>query len=280
VNLVGQRRPFRNRSVYQFEEPKDPPTIKIKPLHFKLAAVACILGALIWGVFFSPLFVIRRVIVSGSEDPALLERARVFEGKNIWRVSADAIEEGIVQDFTQIAYVTIARGIPDTIKLEVHERPVALVWVALTQLAFSDNEGIISKVISTPELSPPPSEGDQFASLRVAIPQNLAATPIVWDTRGAPVDARSFRLPEGFVSFVLEARQALIEEFQLPVKFFLVRETTLQIEAVTERGWRILFDTTRPFTAQRLGLRTVLDTRGQDVHSYIDLRVDGWAYFK
>lgn len=278
--MVGQRRPFRNRSVYQLKEPEAPPAIKIKPLYFKLGAVVCILGTLIWGIFFSPLFAIRRVIVSGSEDPALVERARVFEGKNIWRVTTGAIEAGIVQDFTQIAYVTIARGIPDTIKLEVHERPVALVWVAGTQLAFSDNGGIISKVISTPELSPPPPEGDQFTALRVAIPENLATTPIVLDTHGAPVDARSFRLPEGFVTFVLEARQALQDEFQLPVKFFLVRETTLQIEAVTQRGWRILFDTTRPFSAQRLGLRTVLDTRGQDVHSYIDLRVDGWAYFK
>ncbi len=279
MNNARHRRPLRNRSVYQFQEPQAPSTFKIKPLYFKLGAVALILAALAWGIFFSSIFAIRRVIVSGSQDPALIERTRVFEGKNIWRVTTSAIETGIIQDFTQIASVTISRGIPDTIKLEVHERPVALVWVAGTQLAFSDNGGIISKVIPTTELSPP-SEGDQFTALRVAIPENLSATPLVWDTHGAPVDVRNFRLPLVFVAFVLEARQALQEEFQLPVKFFLVRETTLQIEAVTERGWRILFDTTRPFAAQRLGLRTVLDTRAADVRSYIDLRVDGWAYFK
>lgn len=269
---------FANPSVYTAPKERSTPPRTIPIWFVRLCALLLILGAGVYTIFFSPLFSIRRVIVEGTQNQEIIARMNAFAGKNIFRVRSSTVTQGLVRDFTEVSTVHIARGIPDTIKVSVQERSVNLVWIGAHQYALLDNTGTTSKVLPI-DAERTDEDVKNFKVLPFSLPESLGNVSVVWDTRGVPLDPKTFHLPTGFVRFITEGQQKL-QENNVTIRYFLIRETTFQAEAVTDRGFHILFDTTRSLLQQIEAVKVVLRDHGNDVHEYIDVRVDGWGYYK
>jgi len=88
-----------------------------------------------------------------------------------------------------------------------------------------------------------------------------------------------------FVKFVTQLATDLptiSAQIQVPITLtnIDVEESTLQTTAQTAEGFKILFDTTRPVDSQLAALKKVLSEHRSEVTEYVDVRVQGWAYYK
>ena len=61
---------------------------------------------------------------------------------------------------------------------------------------------------------------------------------------------------------------------------FEVVETTFDVNLHTEAGFYVKFNTMRASAKQLDNLKKVLVKKREEVHEYVDLRIDGWAYYK
>lgn len=96
---------------------------------FVALAVCAVLAAACAGVYFSSLFSIKQVTVSGVEhltSSEMTQLANVPSDTTLLRVDARAIEESIMRD-AWVADVDVQRVFPDTLNLAVTERAIGAV---------------------------------------------------------------------------------------------------------------------------------------------------------
>lgn len=110
--------------------------------------------------------------------------------------------------------------------------------------------------------------------------KSIKDLPLVEDTMNQPVTPGSAFVTPQFVGFINDLNQKFSETFPIKVEKFTVRETTFEIELHTSEGWYAILDTNRLIDPQLLGLESVFEKFGSDIKEYIDLRIEGKAYFK
>ena len=104
---------------------------------FAVAALLTVVLLLAWVVFWSPLLVVRRVVVDGSSAVStdrILRVAGLSEGMPLVKVDSDAIQRRLA-DLDEIATVDVSRSWSGTVTVQIHEtKPIA---------AMRDGDGFV-----------------------------------------------------------------------------------------------------------------------------------------
>lgn len=239
-----------------FQAPRDEEK-SVLPKIIKIAIfVIIILAGLAYLFLFSPVFKIKNIEVVGSPSDEVRQKLDELKGKNIFSFHAAKLEEEIIAANQNYFSVRVYRGLPDTIKVKFQDREPKIIWQTQGKKYLVDKDAVLFQELS-----------------------GQSDLPMVVDTNNLDV-----KIPEqigtaNFVDFVKSAN-AEINKSNILVTEFQIHETTFQIEAIIDKNFKIIFDTLRPLSEQIDAFRTVYEKNKDNIKEYIDLRVEGWVYYK
>ena len=237
---------------------------------FKIVFYCSIFIAFIYAVVASPLLKIKKVEITGlqtlnnSEINDQVEKilASSYLNQNILFVSADQINSQLKADNYQIAKAEIVRIPFNTLKIVVKEQKPSILWQSNGTLSIFTEDGRA--------YSGEPSE------------QLKSSLPTVVDTANLEVTPGAQVVSVGFLGFVNKIYKELPDKNIVATKFE-IKDTTTELFVTTQEGYVIRLDSTRPASEQITDLITVLDLlkqQGKKPLEYIDLRINGKAFYK
>jgi len=220
--------------------------------------ILLLIGA--WMVFYSPYFRIREVIIEGNSlVPSSDISKNISLGQNVIRFNVSSARERIIASNPIIADVAIYRGIPNALKIVVLERKPQVVWLSGGNYYLVDESGIVDKQITA---------ADYPALIHIS------------DQKNMPVRLGSQLLSAGFINFVKNIDTKFYESTNVHPIGYYITETTFDLYVLTDGGFYVKFDTTRPAEKQLTDLKNIIVAYRDKIHEYVDVRVNGWAYYK
>jgi len=251
---------YKNQRVFSGENLEEKPGITFSYSSLKYIFITLCVIALFYAVFFSSFFAISEVIVEGASNVSKEELSSAMpQGKNIFLLKSHDLENEILKKFPQIESAQIYRGIPNAIKIVVYERDSRLIWQSGEHKYSVSSQGEITKKID---------------------PSIVSELPSVIDKKNIPVIPGERLVSPNFVAFVNNIYSTFFTEINIKPLNFEISETTFDIDLLTEAGFYVKLNTMRSSKKQLDNLKLVLDAKRQDIHEYVDLRIDGWAYYK
>lgn len=257
-------RQYRHPKIYRSQievarRPKARASWKPSRQAFLGGLVVAVIGFLAWAVLGSGYFSVEKVVAQGEVTPALEAGLKDLEGRHILFVRDNQLFADLQQVDPALAELKVARGIPNEIRVHIKRRHPAFIWQSGETRWAIDGDGV-----AFPVNDPSVAEG----------------RPVIIDRRAQPVEAGRRLLSPKFVHFIDQAFSKTPTSIGGRVERAEVDETTFYVYLVTEWGWSVILDTTRPLEGQLASLETVLRDYRPQIKEYIDLRVIGRAYLK
>jgi len=231
------------------------------PWHlWKLVLGIIIVIGLAYWLFVSKTFQIRKIIIEGNQNVSNERLESYFKSdQNIFLFSSKELRKKILSENPEIKEVQIIRGIPDAVKLLVAEHENKLVWQVNGEKYLVSIQGKLTKQI------------DQSESVDY---------PVVIDNKNLSINLGDKIVSPSFVSFINNIYAEFFNYTNIKPTTFSVEETTFDVNLATEAGFYVKFNTMRSSEKQLDNLKKVLVAKRQDIKEYVDLRIDGWAYYK
>lgn len=261
---------IRRKSRLSYNQPKifspekekgTGPTINFHPL-IKIILVLLIICAVTYFVFFSSLFSIKDILVEGNQ---LIQKDKIVNsvpvGGNIFLISNDEIKEKLLAEVPEIRDAQIYKGIPNAIKVVILEHNQSIIWKSGEKFYLVSSEGYAYRNV-TDSLS------------------NYQALPRVEDNSNLAIDHKTKVASSSFVSFVQNIQDNFFNAVNIEPDYFYITESTFDLYLKTRAGFVVKFDTLRSSKKQLDDLKKVLTEKRDQVSEYVDLRIDGWAYYK
>jgi cell division septal protein FtsQ len=239
-----------------------------------------IILAIFYFLFFSEVFQIEKVIVTGEEKVAkedlellvekkLEKKILFFKTKSIFAVDTQNIKEDILNNFPSIAEVEISRGFPDALNIVVVERLGLTIWCQEEQCFLLDGEGVI------------------FASAGNDIPDGVEEIPkkvrIIDQQNINSLKLGDKVIEKEKLNQILDIESKLKDNLKIPLTAFeIISKERLNIG--TLEGWEIYFNSEGDREWQLTKLRAVLEEEilpeNRKNLEYIDLRFGNLAPYK
>lgn len=227
-----------------------------------LSALAA-LGAIVWLLFLSPAFVIRRIDVIGSVTPDVLQTFQVLQGRNLLAYSTGSMGDQLRSEQSSIRDLRVTKGLPDTLRIEVGLRAPALRWRSGSEEVLIDTAGV------------PFKRGTGLTET-----SGTESAPLVVDTHAQTVTLGTPLVRAAFVALIVKLGQDFPVRFPVSIDHFEIGESTFEVRLVTTAGWSVLVDTTRAIDPQLDAFGQVFTKYHDEIHQYVDLRVEGRAYYQ
>lgn len=252
----------RNSLVYYSKPVRKPERNFNWRLFWFLIKLLLLLFLVIYIYCFSPIFKIKDVIISGN-DKIPTERIEMYVPKsgNIFSFNAGEVERNIINIIPEIKSVKIYKGIPNALKIIVEEQQPNLLWQSGISYYLVNDGGVAYKDVT--------SSITEYGSLAR-----------INDLRNLPVKLQTQIVSNHFILFTNKIFSEIKEQANVDPDYFAIDETTVDLYLYTKNGFFIKFDTLRDADMQTANLKLILVQRRSDVHEYVDLRVNGWAYIK
>lgn len=249
---------FRQPKVFNPKDLSNKPETSNKSLVFKLlkwAFLLVIILAILYLLFYSPIFTIKNFIVDKNFPTSINEHLEQIKGKNIFLIKSSKIKADLLNNFPELTEISVIRGLPDSIKITYNERNPKMIWQTGGRYFLVDENGIIFREI-----------------------QGVTDLPLVKDNNDLAINIGSHVVSVNFINFVNELRPKLKEGMEFD--HFEVNETTFQLDAITVSRLKLKFDTTRSIDSQLEALKKFLADRPNEAEDYIDLRVEGKVFYR
>ncbi len=213
-----------------------------------------------WFIFYSKYFRISDIIVEGN-SLVLSEQIskNVNLGQNVFRFNIASTREKIISSNPIIADVAIYRGIPNALKIVVLERKPQVVWQSAGNYYLVDDAGIADKQIAASDYP------------------NLIH---VSDQKNMTVQIGEQLLSPGFINFAKNIQAKFFDQTNIHLTGYYITETTFDLYVQTDGGFYVKFDTTRSVDKQLTDLKDIIVAYRPNIHEYVDVRINGWAYYK
>jgi cell division septal protein FtsQ len=232
--------------------------------------VVLFLAIVSYMVLASNIFKINKIEIEGNQtidsEEVRSQVGSIITGssisQNIIFVPSSNIEKQLKKDNYQIADVKVTRIPFNTIKVTITEQKPSILWKSGNNLSIitENGRGFI---------------GEPNDELK----KNL---PTVEDLSNLPVKEGDKVVSQEFVKFVNDI-YVFLPQNGINISTTQIEETTTEIIVITKEGYRIRFDTTRPFDEQLTDLKSVLDSlkqQGKKPTQYVDLRINGKVFYK
>jgi len=258
----GESRPTGKARVFVAPKMKFArnPTLNFSPKFWGNIFIIIFILVAVWFALYSPYFRIREVVIEGNSlvsDDEILNS--IPTGENIFRFNISATKSAIMSHSPAIADLAIYRGIPNTLKITVLERKPTIVWLTQGRYFLIDDAGIVDREIKAEEFQD---------LLHISDQKNL--TIGTGDRIASP----------SFIDFAKIINDKFFEYTNIKISSFSVPETTFDLYVYTDAGFYVKFDTTRPAEKELTDLKNIIIAYRDNIREYVDVRINGWAYYK
>lgn len=255
--MFGKKKKDLLRQPKIYSAPKEQ-LPSVLPKIFKIVLiVSIIIFGLLYLLLFSPVFRIKNIELIGNftnENQKFLDD---FKGENIFLFKAKTVQEDFKKQNPQFLNIQVSRGIPSTLRVQFIERTPAIIWQTQNKFYLVDLDGFIFKEVG-------------------AVTSDL---PGVLDNKNLEVKILDQIVTANFINFVVDVNLK-IQNFGLKINQFQVNDTIFQVEGITDKGIKIIFDTTRSIADQIDAFEKVYNEHKAEIKEYLDVRVEGWVYYK
>lgn len=256
----GGYKQYRSPLVFAEKSRKPKRELKLPKINLKFIFYLAVLLVILFYVFLSGKFAIKEVMVEGNKlTPSDKIVSYAPKGSNILLINSSKIRDRILAENPQIQDVQIIRGVPDAVKIVVLEHENKIIWQTGGVKYLISTLGVATKKID---------EGEIYNY------------PIVNDSKNLPVRLGDGIVSPNFIAFVANINDKFFETTNIKQTYFEIPQTTFDVFLYTEAGFYVKFNSMRSSAKQLENLKKVLVEKRQDVHEYVDLRIDGWAYYK
>jgi hypothetical protein len=236
------------------------PMINLPAKFWGNLGILAIIFILIWLIFYSAIFRLKEVIIEGNRLVSADDIAETINSDdNIFRINTDEIEEKIIKINPIIKDVAIYRGIPNALKIVVLEKMPIGVWVSGDNYYLLDDEGYIDKKINS---------NDYLDLMKI------------YDQKKISVKIGDQVVSPDFIKFSQSVSSEFFNYTNLELNKFEVQETTFDLYVYTGAGFFVKFDTTRSANKQLTDLKNIIIEHREEIKEYVDVRINGWAYYK
>jgi len=242
--------------AYKYKKPyrvRKKKSILRNRLFWSVLLVLAVLGTLVYFLFFSRVFQIKDVVISGDNEISRQELEGFFLAQNIFLLNKDRIESNILYDFPKIAEVKISRIFPSSVRVDIKERQAVLVWCDEEKECFlTDKTGTFFGEVYYEDADLPTVFGEK--------------------------DLLNEKMVEHFSDIDAKLKKELDFEIE---KILLV--SPQQFNVKTNEGWEIYFSSEKDVNWQLTQLHLVLARQISEEErkelEYIDLRFER-VYYK
>jgi cell division septal protein FtsQ len=257
---LGGYKKYRKTLVFRTRPTKPKKEFVFPRIPFKLIALICVVILAVYYLFLSGKFAVREVIVEGNKMvPTEKVQASIPKGKNILYLNVKKTKKDILENNPEIKNLEIYRGLPDAVKVVVLEHEGKMLWRNDSGTYLISSHGQVAKRLY---------DGEAYDF------------PIVIDKKNIPVEVGSNLLSPSFIAFINNIYGQFFNATNIKPLTFEVDETTFDVNLMTEAGFYVKLNSLRSSQKQLENLKKVLVEKRDLVHEYVDLRIDGWAYFK
>ena len=286
------REKINNQSVTYFHPRRSRKKTRSSFKKGVLAGFYLILIALfIYVVFYSPLFQIKSLLLSGNKTVSSAEIkkvARLVLDRPVWLVlpnnlvllNKEEIKNNLLDNFPRIDSLKIKRKFLNQIKIEISEKRGLVVWCR-SYLSENQESEEISEIKNCYLV-----DGNGLAYSQIAdFNQRPGDLPLVEDKLTNPIIFGESVANSEFISFVFRVQEILPRMTDLEViKLDTPSAQTKELYLTTNENWQIYFDTTRSAEEQVRILNRLLQEKISPEErknlEYIDLRIENRAYYK
>ncbi len=255
--MFGKKKKDLLRQPKIYSAPKEQLST-ILPKIFKIVVIFFIvIFGLLYLFLFSPVFRIKNLELIGNftnENQKFLDN---FKGENIFLLKSKNIKEDLKKQNPQFLDIEVSRGIPSTLRIQFIERTPAIIWQTQNKFYLVDSDGFIFKEVG----------GD------------TNDLPKVLDNKNLEVKILDQIVTANFINFLIDVNLK-IQNLGLKINQFQVNDTIFQVEGITDKGIKIIFDTTRQVSDQLDAFEKVYNEHKSEIKEYLDVRVEGWVYYK
>lgn len=225
--------------------------------------------AFLYAIFWSGWFSVKNVEVVGTSFSSVDQiKSQIPAGQNIWFLPRKEIEQRLPAQDRAIRSAAVLRGLPDSVKIVIDERPASLVWISGQVFTVLDENGFAFAQF-TGALPPAGTvQGDALQQL-----------PRVIDTKALPVELDHYVVGATFIDFIV-ATQANLASY-VPtaiIDHIEIADTTYDVTFVAKEGLRVQFNSLGDSGVQVRNLARLINQKKAALTSQVDLRIDRWAY--
>lgn len=260
-----------------------------KRLIFKVLIALAFLGVALGSVYFFTLsrffkinnisvsgndYVVTAAIITGFNDMMGEEKYLLFKNDNINLLDIGIAEKKMMEAFPRIEEVKIIKKYPSSVKISIKEKEIA-------EILCQEKNNHIEKYIETSKCFFIDKNGIAFDE--AAQTQGFLILKIL-DRRNIDINLNAKALSPEFVEFVGTIRKNF--KNVLPgdnIKWFILDHPAQREATAIVDDWKIVFDTSGDPNRQLFVLKEILEKEVKDQKNlleYIDLRVNGRAYYK
>jgi len=240
-----------------YSAPKDQIKKPVPKIVKYIILILVILSGLVYVLFFSSIFTVKSINTEGNPSDETLTYLDQFKGKNIFMIRAKEIASVVKEKNTQFKTVDVSLGIPSTFRVIFEERLPVVVWQTNGKNYLLDENAIAFKQVDTPSQD----------LITIVDNKNIEVNP--------PVQIAS----SNFIDF-LKSVNSKMGQLDMKIVKFEVGETTFQVDAVTDKNIKIIFDTTRSVTDQMDAAEKTYKEKKDEIKQYMDVRVEGKVYYQ
>lgn len=215
-----------------------------------------------WIAFGSHTFRVTAITIEGSLNPSVAAAIQSLKGKNTLLLSTQSLELSLPKQQSSLKSIQIVKGLPDTLKISVVVREPRFIWKTGDTKYYLDDDGIAFTFEDTN------TTFDDHGLL------------VVNDSRSLPVVKGTQIVPQRFVSAIRYLNDSFQSKTGLKITGLSVPETTREIDISTDANVAVKLDTTREIAPQLTSLVLVLAKYRSSIHQYVDLRVEGRAFYQ
>jgi cell division septal protein FtsQ len=260
VSYFNRKKQFNFRNPKILETTRKEKTVTFKSAYIWFIFIVALFGLIAWWIFYSQFFKIKNIEISGTVNDSIKKEIDSFKGKNIFLFVVGQKDKELASRQSSIEKINIVKGIPDTLKVEVLVRKPIIRWKSKDAIYFIDEKGIAFNLES-------PTDGDN-------------KLPLVSDSRNLDVKVGGRIVTKEFVDFVNDLAVKIPEKIKKEVAEYIVDETTLHLEVKFRDSYKVFFDTTANLDDQIYLLAKIIEKHDSEITDYVDLRVEGRAYYK
>lgn len=237
--------------------------LSFNPLQRRVLVLAGVVLLVGWGIL--QLFLLRTVkVVAPSRQAEIESESRKLTGDTMWWGNLVTFDNaGFVSKLQQVdpllRNVSVRRQWFHTIVVTVTLKQPSLGWNTGNQGYVLDRDGTV-----------------------IGTGAGASNLPVVYDGSNLPVQIGQKAVSGHFIDFVDQMVPALAAS-GITVTRLDIKDTTLDLAAQTNKGYRLLFDTSREAADEVADLQAVerlLVSQKKTPAEYIDLRISGKAYYQ
>jgi hypothetical protein len=224
-----------------------------------------VLAGIGYVLFFSPVFKIKEIIVSGNKKTSSEEIKNSLVYDNMLLATSRNVKGELTKKFPEILDLKVSKNLFKG-KLEINIQEREIVGILCNQETsgcfYFDKDGIVFE-------NAPSTSGSLVTLIKDYSKRDFGPGDAVLD--------------KNFVDTILLIKEDLFQKIGLKVASFDIESYPIEkLRVVTSESWYILFSLQRDIKSQLLALKVALDEKIKDRMGleYVDLRIENRIYYK